>query len=98
MKDLTHFKKLIEAEKEVDYANLQQLTVTNSDGDVEVHTAKSGKTVEEADAENDEDTYKSKVETTKKEDKPKSKKEIDKSKEKDDKSDSDDSDDSEESE
>ena len=42
MKNLKHFKELLEAEKSLDYSKLNKLTVTNSDGSKTVHSASDG--------------------------------------------------------
>jgi len=66
MKNLNHFKLIVEAQKDLDYTSLEKLTVTNSDGSKTVHKASSsGKTVEEVSAEDSEETDKTKIEIDK---------------------------------
>lgn len=60
MKNLEHFKKLVESEG-MDYSKIDKLTVTGKDGKKTVHKAsENGKTVEEVESENNEDTDKTK--------------------------------------
>ena len=57
MKNLKHFKELLEAQKGLDYSKLSKLTVTNSDGSKTVHTASDGsKTVAESKPDDSKDT------------------------------------------
>lgn len=56
MKNLNHFKQLLEAEKELDYSKLTKLTVTGPDGKKVIHkTSENSKTVEDAKSEEDEE-------------------------------------------
>ncbi len=75
MKNLNHYKLIVEAEKTVDYEKLEKLTVTNPDGSKTVHKASnSGKTVEEVAAEDSEETDKTKIEIDKSKKKDKTEK------------------------
>ena len=61
MKNLKHFKELLEAQKGLDYSKLSKLTVTNSDGSQTVHTASDGsKTVAESNPDDSKDTKETK--------------------------------------
>ena len=61
MKNLKHFKELLEAQKELDYSKLDKLTVTNSDGSKTVHSASAGsKTVAESKPDDSKDTKETK--------------------------------------
>lgn len=61
MKNLKHFKELLEAQKELDYSKLDKLTVTNSDGSKTVHSASAGgKTVGESKPDDSKDTKETK--------------------------------------
>ncbi len=72
MKSLNEIKKeIFEAEQALDYSKIEKLTVTNSDGQKEIHTAKSDKTVEDAESEESEESeenIKKKIKKEKKED------------------------------
>ena len=80
MKNLEHFKKLLESlngHKEFDYENIPKLTVRGKDGKKTVHKASDdGKTVEDAEAEKD-DTIKDKPKKKLDQYKSKDKKETD---------------------
>ena len=61
MKNLKHFKELLESQKELDYSKLDKLTVTNSDGSKTVHSASDGsKTVAESKPNDSKDTKETK--------------------------------------